>query len=103
MRLNENPYSLTVKVNDKNDKIRILITLKVYYKLIEDNETIISVVDELILKKLDLFIMEWVEKTELSRFSIQHKETNKSGEKIKQHTYSYRRKLTYNYSLSTVA
>lgn len=106
MRLNENPYSITVKVNDineKNDKIRILITLKVYVELIEDNETILSVVDEFILKKLDRFIMEWVEKTELSRFSIQHKETNQSGEKIKQHTYSYRRNLTYNYSLYTVA
>lgn len=102
MSCDEPPYCLEVKEDDKNDIIRIFITLNVYIELIEDNETILSVVDELILNKLDLFIREWVEKTELSRFSIQHKETNQSGEKIKQHTYSYRRNLTGKYNILTI-
>lgn len=102
MSFNEAPYSLKIQEDELNQNLLVSIIFNVYVQFQEENQTILSLLDQLICQKVDQLIIEWIENTELSRFSIQNKYTNQSGEAFK-HTSTYSRKLTCNYIISTIA
>jgi hypothetical protein len=98
----EVPYSVVVNSDDINKTILISIIFNVYIRLIENNETILLVLEKMFFQKVDQLIIQWIENTELSRFSIENKYTNQSGEAFK-HSSTYSRNLTCNYMISIIA
>jgi len=60
------------------------------------------VLEKMFFQRVDQLIIQWIENTELFRFSIENKYTNQSGEAFK-HSSTYSRNLTCNYIISTIA